>query len=109
MKRHIKNLSGGRVSLKEDDRLMLDSELLCGSGFAEASHGVDMNERTLFLAGQLAKAASMGMRDTETVLDGGYSRLYARGNGKRFLLCFLKNGDMKDAEMERQIRNFLSK
>ncbi len=52
---HIKRLSGGRVQLDEQGRMKLDGKLFMGSGYLPARSDVTAFDRTVYVAGQLAK------------------------------------------------------
>ena len=52
---HIRKLSGGRVVLDKEGRMSLDGKLFLGSGYLPARKDVTEFDRTVYVAGQLAK------------------------------------------------------
>ena len=52
---HIRRLSGGRVVLDKEGRMSLDGKLFLGSGYLPARKDVTAFDRTVYVAGQLAK------------------------------------------------------
>ena len=52
---HIKKLSGGRVQIDEQGKMKLDGKLFMGSGYMPERSDVTAFDRTVYVAGQLAK------------------------------------------------------
>ena len=57
---HINQLSNGRVQIDEKGRMKLDGKLFMGNGYMPARDDVTSFDRTVFVAGQLAKSVHYG-------------------------------------------------
>lgn len=58
---HISKISGGRVQVSEDCRMTLDGRPFMGTGYLEASSDATKEERTAYLAGQIATCIGNGL------------------------------------------------
>ena len=75
---HIRELSHGRVEVGQDGKMKLDGKLFMGIGFLPGRQDVMGIDRTVYVAGQLAKSVKFGANRLE-VLDDSYSHSQAKG------------------------------
>ena len=69
---HIRKISHGRVELMQDGRMKLDGKLFMGSGYLPKRDDVSAFDRTVFVAGELAKCVKYGATRFD-VIDDDYS------------------------------------
>ncbi len=66
---HINRISHGRVQLDEDGRMMLDGKLFMGTGYLPARQDVTEYDRTVYVAGQLAKCIHNNAKELVPMVD----------------------------------------
>lgn len=111
----MKDVSGGRVSVGKDRRLYLDGIPFRGTGLMHEAEGADPEEKTLYLAGQLAKAVNLGMTGTDMSAEGDYCSedhrcLYATNEDseEKMLLGIFNRDSFGDIAEAGAVREFLS-
>jgi len=75
---HIKKLSRGRVEVDQQGCMKLDGKLFMGSGYLPKRDDVSAFDRTVYVAGQLAKCVNFGAKRLTAVVD---EDTYKRADG----------------------------
>lgn len=75
---HVIQISHGRVQLDEEGRMMLDGKLFMGTGYLPARQDVTEYDRTVYVAGQLAKCIHNNAKELVPMV---YSHAINRSKG----------------------------
>lgn len=85
-KDYIARISGGRIRLDSEDRMSIDGKLFMGTGYMPERDDVNKKNRTLYVAGQLAKSLC---QHHDTMVLGG-ARAFRDFNGHVVMMSYVK-------------------